>query len=261
MSSGMFYFSGAGNSKAVASMIAKELSFDFCTRMADADTEVMNDLNVLGLVFPSYYGVPPAYLIHFIHDVLGSIEMNLEYLFIVITHGGGPMYTAAVTEMLLQDAGYVASYTGLVRMVDTYIPLFRVPEKEKQDRMNEKAFRKVQNIIEDIREQAIEVKTRWPLSRNAYRLFNSIHHLRYNKDKKFTVDERCTACGVCVEVCPVGNITLSDGKVEYHGACEQCFACYHHCPTHAIGRTRRPLHGYQYYRGPHNFQLPQGDQS
>ena len=261
MNGGIFYFSGAGNSEAVARRIAQETSIELCSRMADAEKEGMKGLKTLGLVFPAYYGVPPAYLMYFIRDVLAPLALDLEYLFIVITHGGGPAYTGAVAEMLLQDAGYAASYTAGVRMVDTYIPLFRVPDTAKQDAINRKAYDTVKTIASEIREQRIRVSTRWPLSRTAYRVFLSIHSLRYNQDRTFTVDQRCTRCGLCVRVCPVGNISLTDTGITYHSACERCFACYHHCPTHAIALTRRPLHGYRYYPGPTYFNKVSGENS
>ncbi len=254
MSSGILFFSGAGNSRAVARTLGKELETDFCLRMADADEETLCRLKTLGLIFPSYFGAPPAYLRYFLSEVLRPAAPELEYLYLIITHGGGPMYSSGIAEMLLQDIGYAVSYVATLRMVDTYIPLFRVPPRAKQEAMNRKAFEDLHLIAEDIRNQKISIPPRWPLSRSAFTLFNRKKHSRYTKDRNFIVDERCTRCGVCAEVCPVGNITLEEKEgVTYHGSCEQCFACYHHCPTHAITLKRRPLHGYQYYQGPKHF--------
>jgi len=87
----------------------------------------------------------------------------------------------------------------------------------------------------------------------AFNLFKRISEWRYNYDKKFVVDSRCTSCGVCVEKCPVDNIILSGKSIEYLHHCEQCFACYHHCPTHAITLKKKPLMGYSYYKGPTYF--------
>lgn len=56
----------------------------------------------------------------------------------------------------------------------------------------------------------------------------------HEADRKFTVDERCTSCGVCAEVCPVGNIRLEAGRPTWLHRCEQCMACIHLCPTEAI---------------------------
>lgn len=50
------------------------------------------------------------------------------------------------------------------------------------------------------------------------------------------VDQKlCTGCGACVEVCPVGVITLEAGKarVDEH-ECIECGACEPECPVDAI---------------------------
>ncbi|MHB1134899.1 MAG: EFR1 family ferrodoxin [Chloroflexota bacterium] len=53
-------------------------------------------------------------------------------------------------------------------------------------------------------------------------------------DRAFNVDERCTGCGICANVCPVGNIHMADGRPAWQQHCEQCFACLHWCPKEAL---------------------------
>ena len=46
---------------------------------------------------------------------------------------------------------------------------------------------------------------------------------------------RCTGCGACIELCPVGAIVLLDGKVHVdERTCTACGACVDVCPTEAI---------------------------
>jgi nitroreductase/NAD-dependent dihydropyrimidine dehydrogenase PreA subunit len=51
----------------------------------------------------------------------------------------------------------------------------------------------------------------------------------------FVDRDRCTGCGLCVEVCPAGTLTLVDGKAAVTGdrslACGQCAAV---CPVGAV---------------------------
>ena len=56
----------------------------------------------------------------------------------------------------------------------------------------------------------------------------------HGADAKFTVDDRCTACGTCVAVCPVGNVRLEAGQPAWLHHCEQCMACIQLCPVEAI---------------------------
>jgi len=44
---------------------------------------------------------------------------------------------------------------------------------------------------------------------------------------------RCTRCGLCVRLCPVGNIALDEHPV-HDGRCQQCMRCVSFCPNGAI---------------------------
>ena len=55
-----------------------------------------------------------------------------------------------------------------------------------------------------------------------------------------TIDRtKCTDCGVCIDVCPVGVYQMENNGhrkvvVRYPKACEDCQACVLQCPTGAI---------------------------
>ena len=47
--------------------------------------------------------------------------------------------------------------------------------------------------------------------------------------------EDCVSCGVCVENCPVGAISLEDGVAVIDGAnCIRCGICHDACPKGAV---------------------------
>ncbi len=52
----------------------------------------------------------------------------------------------------------------------------------------------------------------------------------------FKVDEtKCTGCGICLNVCPVRAISMSDGKAQIEKEkCENCGVCVSACPADAI---------------------------
>ncbi|NCB01512.1 MAG: hypothetical protein EOM67_04990 [Spirochaetia bacterium] len=254
MKSGIFYFSGAGNSEAVAKEIGKLSDAHIVKRMNDTTKEDVEGLTQVGLVFPVYYFAPPTRIISFIELLLkNNIPSTIDYLYVIMTHGGMSSYGPSITERLLEENGYVASYTHTIKMVDTFIPITKIPSKQKQDVVSKLAYEKVLSIVQDIKNNEIKVAPRLPLSNMAYHLFRRISTWRYDYDKKFVVDNRCTSCGICVQKCPVENIILAGNSIEYLHHCEQCLACIHHCPTHAITFKKKPLRGYTYYKGPTYF--------
>lgn len=46
--------------------------------------------------------------------------------------------------------------------------------------------------------------------------------------------EKCCGCETCVNACPVGTISMQDGKACVGADCVECGACVGECPAEAI---------------------------
>ena len=51
----------------------------------------------------------------------------------------------------------------------------------------------------------------------------------------YVISDSCVACGACEGQCPVGAISMGDGKFEIDAnTCISCGSCAGQCPTGAI---------------------------
>ncbi|NLA92719.1 MAG: 4Fe-4S dicluster domain-containing protein [Spirochaetales bacterium] len=259
MSSAICYFSGSGNSKVIAHDLKKLLKYDhlYSIGEVEANSEILEGTKVLGLVYPVYYSGPPAAVVAFLLGRLSELELDLDYLFVLHTHGGLPFYGPAFTDLLLSEAGYVASYNGSLKMVDTYTPLFKIPNLERQTKIHSKLTSRLKEIASEIGEQEFRLPYRLPFNRVALKFWRIGLADRGTKDLNFSVTPECDGCAVCEAVCPVNNIEMEEARPLFLHHCEQCLACYHHCPQRAIRFKKRPLRGYSWYTPPASF-LPKG---
>ena len=68
--------------------------------------------------------------------------------------------------------------------------------------------------------------------------------------KKLGVNESCTGCGLCAEMCPKGVLSIIDGRARHERPkdCTLCMRCMDFCPQEAVtygGKVKKPL-----YKGP-----------
>lgn len=56
-----------------------------------------------------------------------------------------------------------------------------------------------------------------------------------------TIDDRCTACGLCLATCPEGALLRAPLRPAVDDErCTGCLACIEVCPTDSITEAARP---------------------
>ena len=63
---------------------------------------------------------------------------------------------------------------------------------------------------------------------------NPVFYRFFVKAEAFRATEACIGCGKCVELCPLNNIHLENGKPVWGKNCTHCMACICYCPKEAI---------------------------
>jgi flavodoxin/ferredoxin len=259
----IYYFSGTGNSLAIARDIAEKMGGDLISIPSVMDKKsITTDADVIGIVFPVYYlGTVniPLVVQRFVMKLDG---ISTKYIFAVCTFGGGAGSTLAILdEMIKARGGRLASGFG-VQMPQN---AFRKPFENKTKLYSNWKEKKLDFICEHVKAKdgwfdtdglfiglVVAIIERMMkvgfLNRSSLRSMKKTARLQEDSDLKldevihfmdrsYSTDENCTGCGTCSKVCQVRNIEIVDNKPVWQHHCENCLACIKWCPQSAI-------HGY-----------------
>ena len=148
----------------------------------------------------------------------------------------------------------VSSSYSLI-MPESYIglPFMDVDPKEREIRKKENAAQELAVVCEEIfdRKEGISRLIKGPIPWFFTKVVGGFFEKVLITDKRFHVEkDRCVKCGICANVCPVGDIKGGHGEYPvwlHHKDCLTCFTCYHHCPHHAIEFGNQTQKKGQYY--------------
>lgn len=234
----IYYFSATGNSLSVARTIAVGLPdsrIEPIGRYA-AVGEMHPEADVLGFVFPVYYLELPRHVRTFAEKVRAR---GSSFTFAVATCGemaGNALHTL---KTILERNGATLDAGYRVLMPDNSIILASSKKtKERLLREEKTAAAEIAERITNRERVPVHYKLRYGILHPVLYLF--LTHVYREKNKSIDPD-RCSSCGLCARLCPVGNIQRVDGRFVFSRDCVHCFACIHWCPESAIrfGSLRR----------------------
>ncbi len=247
----LYYFTGTGNSLAVAKKISTGLGDCELVSISSLQEQehITPEANRVGIICPDYFLGLPVMVSSFIKRIDLS---QVPYLFSVVTYGesGDVSVLTQIDDSIRKRSNRGLSAGFSVRMPGNYILLYNPPTGTKQQAILKSADQKIQNIINDITQGK-----KLPLKRSL--LWSLLHTLFYprfvsgvhNKDTLFTVTDACTSCGICSDICPADNIEMMNNKPVWKHQCELCCGCIHLCPVHAIQAGKKTA-GRAQYRNP-----------
>ena len=284
----IFYFSGTGNTKWAASKLAAATREDLISvapyMRADesshnlAEPFILKENERLGFVFPVHGWRVPKLVREFISKMKihrepsdASAEnkakdddclKNRPFAYCVCTAGDSIGLTIENLNKVislnpsLQALGIteVSSSYSLI-MPESYIglPFMDVDPKEREIRKKENAAQELAVVCEEIfdRKEGISRLVKGPIPWFFTKVVGGFFENVLITDKRFHVEkDRCVKCGICANVCPIGDIKGGHGEYPvwlHHKDCLTCFTCYHHCPHHAIEFGNQTQKKGQYY--------------
>ncbi|MCM8813319.1 MAG: EFR1 family ferrodoxin [Candidatus Omnitrophica bacterium] len=231
----LYYFTGSGNSLAVARRLAQgigaaQLIPVSCVVAAPA---VVADADRIGIVFPVYMFGLPLIIARFLRQIRGAPD---RYVFAVATYGGFAGSALRQAAEILRARGGKLSAAFQVRMPDNYTPFFKPKPAARRQRIFAAADVRVGRIARAVVAGAVNRDGQsWFISGIAAVIHRVCSPHIPAMDRHFRATAACTGCGACALVCPVGNVgRTDDGRPVWRHHCEQCLACLHWCPVAAI---------------------------
>lgn len=248
------YFSGTGNTEYVARSIANLIGND-TVEIAKTDPKSLYfSGSFFCLCFPIHSWGVPGIVLSFIDSLSDEFvnRLNGEHIPVIAVCTCGDD-TGLAPEMLanaLAKKGIELKGCWSVQMPNTYVllPGFDVDSVKTERWKLAKAPGRIHKIVEDIKRKDWKVDvTRGSLPWLKTKVVYPMTRLWRCNPKKFTVSQECIGCGRCVAACPTGNIRMRTGHPSWGMNCTSCLACYHSCPTRALGYNNRTEGKGQYY--------------
>lgn len=247
MKTKIYWFSGTGNSLAVAKKLAKHLPYTELIPIAEAVHRPPEAAEQIGIVCPVYAFGPPALVERFVRKLKAAPGTVVFAVFTCAATAGG---SALFLRRMLNKRGLDLSAFWIVKMPENYPPLGGPPRPESRQKTLTAAEQKIGQILAQLQEGGVRKSDRaglfWRIASHV--IYPAFRWQEMHKaDRFFRADSKCNGCGICADVCPVKNIELSEGRPKWNGRCEQCFACFHWCPQQAVqygcsSRLRRYHH-------------------
>jgi len=259
------YFSQGGSTALVADSIAAGLrsagyQIDTCN-IKNTVPPPLKGYDLFGIGLPTYYYRPPFNVLDYVQSLPKLTSLPV---FVFVLSGGmkgdaGNNIRQILAHKGAKDAGYFSClgadyYLGF--LLEGYLLTTGHPTQEELSqaedfgcRIAERTAKK--EFISQPYDSALPL-----MMYRLQRLMTCRLFVRLLCSRLFSVKrEKCNSCGVCMKVCPVGNIRADKtGKPVWGRNCTLCFYCDMKCPQEAIispARSKllfRPSHIYNLRR-------------
>jgi ferredoxin len=229
----ILYFSGTGNSRYAAALIARMVGDDLVS-MGDyikkGENPALSSDKPFVFVCPTYAWRIPRVVERFIR---GALFSGSRKAYFVLTCGDQTYNAASYARKTCRESGLTFMGLAGIVMPENYIAMFKVPDREEANAIIEKArprLAETARLIGQGQPLPSEKKTGRFLSGPVNALFYAfvIH------PKRFYATDDCVGCGKCADVCTLNNVSLSNGRPRWGDNCTHCMACICLCPVEAI---------------------------
>lgn len=236
-------FSQTGSTKKIADLIAAGLNSSKCeiTHFAISGNEIpdVKEYDIIGIGSPTYFFRPPFVVMDFVKN-LERIKNKSTFVFVSYgTHLGecGNWIRRKLNSKGAKDLGYFKSFGKDYWLGYVKRGVMFSPESPTENELAS-AVKFGQELIARYSESKRLVEAFDPPTPAMYGLERMLVARPFAKlmySKTFRADKNCDACGVCIQKCPINNISEKEnGHPKWHSNCLLCMTCELTCPKDAV---------------------------
>jgi ferredoxin len=240
----IYFFTGAGNSFATARSLSEAWGGVELVNIATLldQEEIPDASSLIGIVFPVYGNDVPKIVQNWLRTLCPAED---TVLFAVCTCGIAPGRSHLTVDAILKEAGSHLTWGFSILQPQAGIgsKVINTPDVVSERLVAQKRrVAEIERYISGNGPPVIEHSGRFSefLNRSTLKVFPTLIKLvgqlivKGMKNMTFHPAETCNGCEICVRLCPVGNITMTDNRPVWGKDCIGCMGCYHWCPEDAV---------------------------
>lgn len=241
----ILYFSGTGNSLAIARQIAERTGEQVMPLREAVGADLSKEKRI-GFVYPCYNGDAPK----IVPKLVAQLGLPTDaYYFIVITCGALTGNSIWTVKKVLKQKSILLNYCNKIRVPDNSALGFGRNPNEQLWKFQKYAPR-LEQIKNDIAANTNARHWGVPDPLAALQTLRVFDNAIFKALRPKVNAEKCVGCGICAKVCSVGNILLSENRAHLGDKCEACLACVHFCPHQAVELGGKPTLKERQYHHP-----------
>jgi ferredoxin len=241
------FFSATGNTEYIARLFSDQMGAECLSIEDDADfTVAIKNHEVIAFCYPIYASRVPRIMREFVAKYMSEISGKKIVILVtqVLFSGDG---ARVFTDMFPEDTIEVI-YAEHIKMPNNVnnLPFWGQASEKAIQRVFSNAEAHVVRICEDIKSGMVRKRGFSRLSKVLGRIQGNIWYGNSKKTAPRTISgenkskngvkihKECTACSLCVNICPMKNFSSEQGRIVPKGNCNVCYRCVNRCPNKAV---------------------------
>lgn len=232
------YLSGTGNTKHCVQKFLSALDSDAkCVPIEDKESiDTIRNNGDIVLAYPTQFSNVPFMVKDFV--IRNKDLWEGKKIFLITTMGAFSGDGTGCLARVLKRYGAIILGGMQIRMPDAVCDSKLLKKSlEENRRIVHEADEKIDKATSDIKQDGKYPKEGLSFFAHMAGLFGQrlwFYKKTADYNKKLKISDSCIGCGLCASNCPMGNLSIQNGKAVNFGKCTMCYRCISTCPKKAI---------------------------